>query len=159
MAEQTLQRRFLGNTESTISSDCRLSDQRQFSFLPTAASQVLIFQQEGAGPEFGKNIAKETMIFLHHIILLSCHSWRVLTKDFKQGHLKKKQREVSIDFPDSEFVKLFDLFSKDSADHARLLLPPPLTPGEELPWKNQHTTHDRWEVCSRPPRTGVVRRD
>lgn len=91
MAEQTLQRWFLGNTESTISSDCRLSDQRQFSFLPTAASQVLIFQQEGAGPEFGKNIAKETMIFLHHIILLSCHSWRVLTKDFKQGHLKKNK--------------------------------------------------------------------
>ena len=76
MAEQTLQRWFLGDTKSTISSDCRLSDQKQFSFLPTAASQGLIFQQWGAGPEFGKNIAKETTIFLHHIILLSHHSWR-----------------------------------------------------------------------------------
>lgn len=51
---------------------------------------------------------------------------------------------------------MFDLFSKDSSDHARLLIPTPLTPGEELSWKNQHTTRDRWEVYSGAPRTGVV---
>ena len=76
MAEQTLQRWFLGDTESTIFSDCQRFDQKQFSFLPATASQVLVFQQWGAGPEFGNHIAKETTIFLHHIILLSCHSRR-----------------------------------------------------------------------------------